>query len=270
MELTEAPSFVSHQSILLSHGARTPKAFLLLHGLTASPLQFASFGELLFARGANVFIPRLPRHGLSDRLTTSLAGLTADELDAFAREAVGAASALGLRLTVVGFSLGGLLAAWIAQHFEVERVVPIAPFLGVAFVPRRVAPSLARLALRLPNQFVWWHPVLRERLLPEHGYPRYSTHALAQSYHLVQRLLSAAAHEAPRTHEIEIVLNASETAVNNRSARRLGHLWSARLARAVPVRSLSGLPPSHDIIEPLATPRLAPRVYPRLLELIDP
>jgi pimeloyl-ACP methyl ester carboxylesterase len=269
MELTEAPSFVSHRSILLSHEARTPKAFLLLHGLTATPLQFASFGQLLFERGANVFIPRLPRHGLADRLTTSLAGLTAEELDAFAYEAVSAARRLGERLIVVGFSVGGLLAAWIAQRVEVERVVPIAPFLGVLGVPRRVAPSLARLVLSMPNRFVWWHPVLRERLAPGHGYPRYSTHALAQSYHLVQRLLCAAAHEAPRAGEIEIVLNASETAVNNRSARRLARLWSEHRAAPVEVRSLWGLPPSHDIIEPLASPRLAPRVYPQLIEVVD-
>jgi alpha-beta hydrolase superfamily lysophospholipase len=248
---------------------RTPKAFLLLHGLTASPLQFAAFGQLLFERGANVFIPRLPRHGLSDRLTTSLAGLTADELDAFAHEAVAAAGSLGERLIVAGFSLGGLLAAWIAQHCEVDRVVPIAPFLGVAWVPHRVAPSLARLALRMPNRFVWWHPVLRERQQPEHGYPRYPTHALAQSYHLVQRLLSSAEREAPLAGEIEIVLNASETAVDNRSARRLARLWSDRRAAPVAIHSLGGLPPSHDIIEPLATPRLAPRVYPKLLEFVD-
>ncbi len=269
MELTEAPSFVSHRSILLSHGVRTPKAFLLLHGLTATPLQFAAFGELLYERGNNVFIPRLPRHGLSDRLTTSLAGLTADELDAFAHEAVDTARALGERLIVAGFSVGGLLAAWIAQHFEVERVVPIAPFLGVVGVPRRVAPSLARLALCMPNRFVWWHPVLRERMQPEHGYPRYSTHALAQSYHLVQRLLAAAGREAPLAREIEVVLNASETAVNNRSARRLARLWSEHRAVPVEVRSLAGLPPSHDIIEPLAMPRLASRVYPTLIEFVD-
>ncbi|MFY9780337.1 MAG: alpha/beta fold hydrolase [Candidatus Baltobacteraceae bacterium] len=270
MELTEAPSFVSHRSILLSHGARTPKAFLLLHGLTASPQQFASFGRLLFERGANVFIPRLPRHGLADRLTTSLAGLTAEELDAFAHESVDAAHALGERLTVVGFSLGGLLAAWIAQHVEVDRAVPIAPFLGSVWVPRPVAPSLARLALRMPNRFVWWHPVLRERLQPEHGYPRYPTHALAQSYYLVQRLLSVAAQQAPLAHEIEIVVNASETAVDNRSARRLARLWNEHRPTPVGFRSLGGLPPSHDIIEPLATPRLAPRVYPKLLESVDP
>ncbi|MGP6190347.1 MAG: alpha/beta hydrolase [Vulcanimicrobiaceae bacterium] len=269
MELTEPPSFVSHRSILLSHGARTPKAFLLLHGLTASPLQFATFGQALFERGANVFIPRLPRHGLSDRLTTSLAGLTADELDAFAHETVEAARALGERLVVAGFSVGGLLAAWIAQHVEVDRVVPIAPFLGLVGVPRRVAPSLARLALRMPNQFVWWHPVLRERQQPEHGYPRYPTHALAQSYHLAQQLLADAAQRAPQARDIEIVLNASETAVNNRSARRLARLWSGHGHAPVAVESLGGLPPSHDIIEPLAWPRLAARVYPKLIEIVD-
>jgi pimeloyl-ACP methyl ester carboxylesterase len=269
MGLTERPGFVSHRSILLSRRATTPTAFLLLHGLTASPLQFERFGRLLQQRGANVFIPRLPRHGLSDRLTTALAGLTADELDAFARETVETSRSLGKRLVVVGFSLGGLLAAWIAQQTQVDRVVAIAPFLGVAWVPHRVAPSLARFALRTPNRFLWWHPLLRERLEPQHGYPRYPTHALAQSYQLAQRLLAIAGREEPRTREIEIVLNASETAIDNRSAARLARLWSARRGEPVPIHRLNGLPPSHDIIEPLAMPHLVARVYPRLIELVD-
>jgi hypothetical protein len=33
---------------------------------------------------------------------------------------------------------------------------------------------------------------------------------------------------------------------------------------------LEGLPPSHDIIEPLRHSQLADRVYPQLLEVIDP
>ncbi len=86
MDITGTSGYVSYDSILSTHDAPVRRVFLLLHGLTASPLQFAAFGNLLFDRGANVLIPRLPYHGYGDRLTSALEALTADELRAFARE----------------------------------------------------------------------------------------------------------------------------------------------------------------------------------------
>src|SRR5690349_23724651 len=50
-------------SLLLTHGVRTPRVFVLLHGFTDLPEQFAVVGQHLFAAGDNVYIPRLPRHG---------------------------------------------------------------------------------------------------------------------------------------------------------------------------------------------------------------
>jgi len=259
---------ISNPSILLTHGVRTAKAFVLLHGLTASPEQFVAFGRLLYERGANVSIPRLPRHGHADRLTTALEGLTAEELQAFAGHVVASARELGERTIVVGFSLGGLLAAWIAQHHEIERVVSIAPFLGIAALPARAQPHAMRLALRLPNRFLWWNPFLRERQMPAHGYPRYSTHALAQAYRLSLELFGAARSAAPQTQDITLVLNGSETTVNNRNVLRLSELWRTHRPQ-VNVHRLRGLPPSHDIIEPLRSPRLVARVYPQLLDIVD-
>ena len=57
---------------LLTHGARAARAVVLLHGLTNCPEQFRALGERLYERGANVYIPRLPEHGLADRMTTAL------------------------------------------------------------------------------------------------------------------------------------------------------------------------------------------------------
>ncbi len=269
MPSTTPPGFISNPSILLTHGSRTAKCFVLLHGLTASPEQFAAFGRLLHERGANVLIPRLPRHGHADRLTSVLQHLTVAELEAFALESVEQARELGERTIVAGFSVGGLLAAYIAQHFAVDRVVGIAPFLGVAALPQRLGPHAARLALALPNRFVWWHPILRERLLPAHGYPRYPTHAVAQAYRLAIEVFGAAGKSAPKANEIALVLNGSETTISNRSARRLAGLWEAHGAASVETLELSGLPPSHDIIEPLRSPEVVERVYPQLVDFVD-
>src|SRR5262249_19229734 len=50
-------------STLLTHGARMPRVYVLLHGLSNCPRQFVKFAPLLFARGANVLAPRMPFHG---------------------------------------------------------------------------------------------------------------------------------------------------------------------------------------------------------------
>jgi pimeloyl-ACP methyl ester carboxylesterase len=253
----------------LTHGAPAKKAFVLLHGLTASPEQFSTFGRLLFERGANVLIPRLPHHGHANRLTTALESLTAEELEEFSRTTVARARELGEQVIVAGFSVGGLVAAWIAQTQPVHRAVSIAPFLGINGVPFRAGPHAMRLALRLPNRFLWWDPVLRERQMPAHGYPRYPTHAIGQVYRMVLELFDSARDTAPKASEIALVLNSSETTVNNRNAMRLARMWSAHREGVVETHHLSGLPPSHDIIEPLRSPDVVARVYPQLLDFID-
>lgn len=256
-------------SILLTHGVRTEKVHLLLHGLTASPPQFAEFGRRLFERGANVMIPRLPRHGLEDRMTPILAELRIGELVEFARASVAAARQQGERVVVSGFSLGGLLATWIGQHERVERIVAIAPFFGVSWLSDGLAPWLFKLTLTIPNRFIYWHPFERERLLPEHGYPRYPTHAVARAYHLARDVYHEARVTPPRTKDLVLVVNDSEVSVSNRSIARLSRAWSRHDGVNLTVHHLRGLPPSHDIIEPLRVPQIVERVYPELLDLAD-
>jgi esterase/lipase len=251
------------------HEGRRPRAVVLLHGLTASPAQFARYAEDLYARGHNVLVPRLPRHGHSDRFSEAAARITGDELVTAAREILAVGRELGDAVTVAGFSLGGLLTCWIAQHDFVDRAVPISPFLGVAGLPRRVMNATVEVVMRLPNAFAWWDPILRERQMPAHGYPRYSTHAIAHAYLVARELLHDASQTAPVTQNIVLVNNARESAVNNRAIRRLAASWHAHGADVRRIE-LQGLPPSHDIIEPLRRSNLADRVYPQLLEAIDP
>jgi alpha-beta hydrolase superfamily lysophospholipase len=55
------------RSVLLGHGEQRGRAVVLFHGLTSSPPQFDTFARALHARGHNVIVPRLPRHGDRDR-----------------------------------------------------------------------------------------------------------------------------------------------------------------------------------------------------------
>ncbi|MGB6061931.1 MAG: alpha/beta fold hydrolase, partial [Candidatus Aquilonibacter sp.] len=102
---------------LLLHGEPRPVAIVLFHGIAASPQQFVRFAHELHERGHNVIVPRLPRHGHRNRLTTALARLQADDLRTFATQSIELAQGLGEHVVVAGFSLGGLLATWAAQHY---------------------------------------------------------------------------------------------------------------------------------------------------------
>lgn len=265
---TEPRRFVSYDTILLSHGERRPRAYVLFHGMSASPLQFGEFAARLHARGANVLVPRLPQHGYEDRMSTALGDLTAHDLKAFAAEAVHRAAELGSELHVVGFSLGGLLAAYVAQTSAVARVTAISPFLGVAGFPRRFTRGAASFALSVPNRMLWWDPLQREHLGPAHGYPRFATHAVAQASRLAGELLALASLETPLARERGIVVNSGEMTVNNRACRTLAWLWSRTEPAGTHLYRMKGLGLSHDIIEPMRSPENLRRVYPPLLDLV--
>jgi alpha-beta hydrolase superfamily lysophospholipase len=258
------------RTIVHLHGGRRPRAVVLLHGMSASPPQFARYARELFERGHNVIVPRLPRHGHADRLSTALERLRPDDLYGAAAEYVAIARELGERVTVAGFSLGGLLAAWAGQRYEIDRAVAIAPFFGVRWVPGMLMTAVAEMMLRIPNRFHWWDPLLRERQMPEHGYPRYATHAIAHAYRIASALQRDAGNGAPRARRLVLVTNARESTVNNRAIRRLYARWRRFHPALVELLVLRGLPPSHDVIEPLRRSDLAERVFPFLLHAIDP
>jgi pimeloyl-ACP methyl ester carboxylesterase len=252
------------------HGNRRPRAIGLLHGMTASPAQFERVAQSLFDRGHNVVVPRLPHHGHSDQLSTALARLRPEELYRAVRDYVEVAQELGDEVTVAGFSLGGLLAAWIGQRYRIDRCVPIAPFFGIACIPNRFMNTVAERLLQLPNRFYWWNPIVRDRRIAACGYPRYATHAIAHSYRIARELLDEALTIRPGAREMAIITNAREVAVNNYAIRRLYRRWQRHRPNDVSLEVISGLPLSHDIVSPERPWRLADRVHPTLLAAIDP
>jgi len=239
--------------------------------MSASPTQFERVARELFERGYNVLVPRLPRHGHADPLSPALERLSAEDLCAAAAEYVEIAGELGERVTVAGFSLGGLLTAWIAQNFAIERAVPIAPFFGISWIPNALMGPVAERLLRVPNRFHWWNPILRERqFLATNGYPRYATHAIGHAYRMARSVLEAARASSPAAQYVTIVANKNEVAVNNYAIRRLYETWRRQRPESVELSILTGLPLSHDIVSPLRRWRLADRAHPHLLRAIDP
>jgi pimeloyl-ACP methyl ester carboxylesterase len=222
----------------------------------------------LHERGHNVVIPRLPHHGYADRMTSALAGLTADELKATALESLELARRLGEEITVVGFSTGGTMAAWLAQTQSFSHAVVVAPFLGSRWIPGALSATIARWTQVVPNVFVWWDPIKRERQMPEHGYPRYATHAVVQVYRLGTELMHDARAGPPAATRMTVVLNESENTCNTRAIVDLEQAWRGRARGRVDLVRLKGLPSSHDIIESERRAWIAERVYPPLLEVV--
>jgi esterase/lipase len=252
-------------SYVLEHGAAAARSIVLFHGFTNCPRQFQLLADAFFARGFNVYVPRLPRHGLRDKLTAELAGLTADELTACALESVELGAGLGARVSVLGLSVGGTIAAWLGQTHVLDRAVAVAPFLSIVRVPGSVEPAVAAVLGLAPNLELWWDPRVREKAPPDHAYPRFSTHALAQCLQLGQTVRDLAHAAPPRAARTILVLNAKDPAIDNGVAQELAQQWAAHATGSTQHYVFENLDTRHDIIEPSTYPEAATLVYPVLL-----
>jgi len=258
------------RSIVLDRGVRTPRVTVLLHGLTASPRTWREFARVRHERGENVLVPRLPRHGHADRMSEALAGLTSEELLAQGARILDAAAQLGEEIVLVGHSLGGSLALHVAHHdARVDRVVAVAPFLGLRLLPRDWHAWARAVLEKTPNRFLYWNPIDKGRGVPEHGYHRYTTRSLAAGLALADALREDARTGPPRGRHIEIVRNAGESSVNNRAIDDLVARWRAAGGEGVRVLRVLGLGRSHDIVEPERTRAPAGRFLPMLHAILD-
>lgn len=228
-QATEAslPLHEGGRSIVLSHGYQTDRVFVLLHGLTNAPRQFRELGEKLFATGANVVIPRLAHHGLADRMTDAHAALTTQDLIDYAQYGVDLARGLGKQVTVVGLSVSGISAAWLAQNRDdIDEAFLLAPLFGPAVVPDALTPTITAALVRLPNKMLWWDPRVRENLPgPPYNYPRFPTRALGEALRL--GLDTAQPDRTLRVNRLGVILTENDKAVNNVLTRRLVGQWRA-------------------------------------------
>ena len=239
-------------SKLMSHGGRTRIAVVFFHGLTSCPAQGEALANSLFARGYNVYLPRMYGHGEADPETLSLASLTAEHLVDLANQSTDLAQGLGDRVVVVGLSAGGTITTWIAQYRrDVFLAIPVSPFLGPYIVPPWANTAATNLLLQLPNMMFWVNP-LAPVSAPNTGYAfvRPSTHTLGQVMRLGEAVLNEAARAPPAGNRISVLLNQADVAVNNRLTEQLVARWRSR-GGAVSVHELefSSLLP-HDLINP--------------------
>ena len=258
------------RTMLLEHGEKRPWSIVLLHGLTNNPGQFSAFAPQLAKLGHNVFVPRMPYHGYADRLTNALARLTADDLREASDEAIDVALGLGDRVAVLGISLGGIQASYLAQYRgDVSVSIPIAPDFGVLQFSHVFVRMLASVLRVLPNFFLWWDPRMREKQVPLTAYPRFATKALLASLQIAQEIYAAAHHVAPKSPRISTVVNVRDPAVSNAVAKEVVEAWKSHRLSGVEYIELTGLPENHDIIDPQNPLARTDIVYPKLIDILN-
>ena len=234
------------RSLLLTHGARTARVFVLLHGFTDLPEQFVVVGEHLFTGGANVYIPRLPHHGERRSPMRSLGRISAAELARFGDSSIAIARGLGDSIIVVGLSAGGAIAGSVAQsRAEVKRAVLIAPALAAATLSDGQEQGLVILASKLPE-------ITRTEAPIDSTRPDYlqgiTTHGLAQVLLLGQQVREASTNRAPAAQEMFFLLNEADHTVSEDAAREVAQRWYGHGARVEVYRFPAALKLQHNLM----------------------
>ena len=245
-ERGDSVAIAGGRSVLRVHGHRTSRAFVLFHGLTNSPYQFRDLADSIYAAGDNVFVPRLPWHALPGGTQRELARITAAALRGVADTSVDIATGLGDTVIVFGLSLGGTVAAWVAQFRPVDRVVIAAPALGVSHVAAALETPLMNLGLRLPN---YSHddppdPLRRDRM------PGWCSRGIAQMMALGLAARRGASAGAPRTQAIRMLVNAHDQTVSRALIDDLVAAWRANGARVETAELPDTLGLPHDVVDP--------------------
>lgn len=257
-------------TLALLAGDRTPRAFVLLHGITNCPLQFAELADSLRAGGDNVLVPRIAHHGLADRMTTDLANLRAEELAELVTECAGIARGLGDTVVVCGLSTSGVAAAWAAVRVPgVDRAVVIAPAFAPPWRPAWAATLAGRLALRTRNVFVWWDDHLEQDLPgPRQCYPRFATRAMGEAYRLGEDVTRSLRRGPPAARDVAVVTTAGDRAIDNDRARAF---LESCVEPGVRVRGrvfAAADSVVHDMIDPVQVGARTALVYPVLLRFL--
>ncbi len=256
-------------SKLLSHGRKMERAIILMHGMTNCPQQYVELAPLFYEQGCNVLIPRMPHNGLADLNTDALKYLTATELRDCANNMVDIARGLGDHLTYLGLSVGGTMAAWVAQYrADVDQVVLIAP----AFTFKRglgvgISRFMMNVFLLLPN-------IMTQQFRPftggpAHHYHGFATRGLGEMMRLGFSVYDAAKTTPAAAQSVLVITNAVDPAVENSITRKLVDRWLANgLDHCEEYQFDAKYQLIHDIIDPEQANQQTALVYPILLKLV--
>ena len=256
---------------LLDHGEKTQSVVVLLHGVSSCPRAFVDFAPLLFERGHNVLVMRMPENGYADRSTDALRDMTAEGLAAFGDEAVDIATGLGEEVTVVGISAGGTAAGFVAQNrADVDRAVLLAPFFGLSGFGPRINLALMRAMLLVPSISIWKDPVARETYEGmAHAYQRQETRGIGEIMRLGFATYREAREGPPAAGDLVVVTNEADQAVSNSVTDAFTAAWRAdgRDVTTYVFAAEHGL--GHELIDPEEPGSDPALTYPIIVDLIE-
>jgi len=258
------------RSILLHYDRKVENVIVFLHGFTSAPIQFLELGEKFYQRGFNIFIPRQPCHGFDDTSTLALQNYNAQVMVDFTSQVIDIAHGLGDRVTIIGLSGGGTLAAWAGQNRgDVYQAGSIAPMLGAGFIPAPLTKILTKLLLRLPDFYMWWDPGLKadNPLTEDYQYPGYPIHALGEVLRLAYAVEAGALRSAASAGKVTMVSNANDISVSNPKIDQLVSIWRSKGDNLTHYQFPKDLGLAHDFITPTRDGFRADIVYPTLLDL---
>lgn len=214
---------------LLHHGHPTQRVYVLLHGLSNCPAQFEQIGAALHKAGHTVLIPRMPHHGMKDRLTDAYGKLTLQEMATWIAGNLELARALGNEVIVSGLSVNGTTVSWVAQkRGNLTSSVVISPFYGPAGIPDVLQAPLGRLLARLPNVFIWWDASKKQDIPgPSYAYPRFPTRVVGEFMVLGQAVLANAKKSAPMSPNLWMVWSEADPAISLTLIQKMTARWKA-------------------------------------------
>jgi esterase/lipase len=260
---------------LLSNGQKTKKVIVMFHGYTNCPAQFSKLSQEFFALGFNIYIPRLPQHGLSDRLTNNQDKITTAELANTTTKAIEIASGLGEEITLFGISGGSVMAAWGGYNYkEVKKVFILAPLFTPAGISNWQLRGFYNFLGLLPSYYRWWDEESKERIEgPSYAYPRFSLKAIEAFMGLSLDLYSNLNQHTKDLNQVgkELILVTGEKdkAIDNQVASYTIQKWASIPGTTiVQYQFPSSLGLVHDFIDPNQKKAKIDLVYPKLTSLL--
>jgi alpha-beta hydrolase superfamily lysophospholipase len=242
-----------------------------MHGMTNCPEQYGQLAALFFERGYNVLIPLMPGNGLADPDTEALEDVTAEQLRDCSNTMVDIGRGLADHLTFAGISVGGVMAAWVAQNrSDVDQTVLIAPAFTIA---RGLGERLSRFVMYV---FLVMPNLMTQRFRPftgalGHNYHGFATRGLGQMMRLGFSVYDAAGTTKPAAQSVIAVTNAADAAVENGITRELVDRWrAAGFDRVQTYEFEASSHLIHDVLDPKQVEQQTALVYPILLDLIGP
>ena len=257
-------------SKLLTHGYKTERVIILMHGMTNCPQQFVELAPIFYEQGYNVLIPRMPHNGLADPDTDDLRYLKAAELRDRSNAIVDIARGLGDHITFLGLSVGGLMAAWVAQYrHDVNKAVIIAPSFTIG--PRLgigISRVIMHLFLILPN-------IMTQRLKPfkdgpDHNYLGFATRGLGEMMRFGFSIYDTSKDTDAAAQSVLVITNAADAAVNNKIPLQVAKNWQTNGLKQLNKYEFDAkYKLIHDLIDPGQKQQNIAVTYPILLDLIS-